>query len=59
MKRALKIIGIIFVIVIVIVIALPFVIDVNTFRPQIESELSSALGRQVKVGNLKLSILSG
>jgi AsmA protein len=59
MKRALKIIGIIIAILIVILIVLPFVIDVNMFRPQIESELSSALGRQVKVGNLKLSILSG
>jgi len=59
MKRALKIIGIIIAVLIVILIVLPFIVDVNTFRPQIESELSSALGRQVKVGNLKLSILSG
>ncbi|HZP62698.1 MAG TPA: AsmA family protein [Terriglobales bacterium] len=59
MKRALKIIGIIIAILIVIVVALPFLINVNMFRPQIESELSSALGRQVKVGNLKLSIFSG
>ena len=59
MQRALKIIGIVIAILIVILIILPFVINVNIFRPQIESELSSALGRQVKVGNLKLSILSG
>ena len=59
MKRALKVIGIIIAVIIVILIILPFVIDVNMFRPQIESELSSALGRQVKVGNLKLSIFSG
>jgi len=59
MKRALKIIGILVVVLIVVLIALPFFIDVNMFRPQIEAELSTALGRQVKIGNLKLSILSG
>lgn len=59
MKRALKIIGIILAILIVALIALPFLIDVNTFRPRLESELSTALGRQVKVGNLSLSIWSG
>ncbi|HYA24288.1 MAG TPA: AsmA family protein [Terriglobales bacterium] len=59
MKRALKIVIIIIAILIVILIVLPFIIDVNMFRPQIESELSTALGRQAKVGNLRLSILSG
>jgi AsmA protein len=34
-------------------------VNVNSFRPRLESELSSALGRQVKVGNLGLSILTG
>src|SRR5271157_6141067 len=55
MKRILKILAI----VVVIVIALPFLINVNTFRPKLESELTDALGRQVKVGNLSLSLLSG
>lgn len=59
MKRALQIIGIVIAILIVIAIALPFVINVNTFRPQIESQLSSVLGRQVKIGNLHLSIITG
>ncbi len=59
MKRALQIIGIVIVVLIVIAIALPFVINVNTFRPQIESQLSSVLGRQVKIGNLHLSIITG
>jgi AsmA protein len=58
MKRALKILGIIVAVLIVIAVALPFIIDVNAFRLQIEAELSSALGRQVKVGNLQLSILT-
>lgn len=59
MKRALKIIGIIIAILIVVVIALPFIVNVNDFRPRIEADLSGALGRQVKVGNLKLSIITG
>src|SRR5579884_1191871 len=59
MKRALKIIGIVIVIIIVIVIALPLFINVNTFRPRLESELTDALGRPVTVGNLSLSIFSG
>jgi len=59
MKRILKIVAIVIVILLVIVIALPFVIDANTFRPKLESELTDALGRQVKVGNLSLSLLSG
>ena len=57
--KAWKIVAIVIALLIVIVIALPFVIDVNAFRPKIESELTTALGRQVKIGNLKLSILSG
>ena len=59
MKRVLKIVAIILGVLIVIVIALPFFVDANLFRPRIESELTSALGRQVKVGNLSLSILKG
>ena len=59
MKRALKIVGVVIVLVIVVLIALPFLINVNAFRPRIESDLSKALGREVKVGNLSLSILSG
>ncbi|HEY1464943.1 MAG TPA: AsmA family protein [Terriglobales bacterium] len=57
--KALKILGIVVVLLIVALIALPFLINVNTFRPTIEAELTTALGRQVKIGNLKLSILSG
>jgi len=59
MKRALKIIGIVVAVILLVVIALPFLVNVNSFRPRLESELSAALGRQVKVGNLSLSVLSG
>jgi AsmA protein len=59
MKRPLKIVGIVIAVLLLIVIALPFLINVNAFRPRLESELSTTLGRDVKVGNLSLSILSG
>ncbi len=51
-KPAVKIAAIVVAVLIVVIIALPLLVDVNTFRPQIESSLSSALGRPVKVGNL-------
>jgi AsmA protein len=54
-----KAVVIVLAVLIAAVIALPFIINVNQFRPQIESKLSNALGRQVKSGNLKLSLLSG
>ena len=59
MKRILKIVAIVVAVLIVILIAVPFFIDANTFRPTLESDLTNALGRQVKVGNLSLSLLSG
>lgn len=57
--KALKIVGIVVVVLLLVAIALPFLINVNSFRPKLESELTEALGREVKVGNLSLSILSG
>src|ERR1039458_3503409 len=59
MKRGLQILTIMVGVLIVVVIAVPFFVDANTFRPKLESELSDALGRPVKVGNLSLSLLSG
>lgn len=59
MKTAIKVIGIVILLLIVIAIAVPFFLNVNSFRPQIESKLSAALGRDVKVGNLTLGIFSG
>ena len=59
MSRPLKIAAIVAGTLIVIVIIIPFFIDANSFRPKIETELTDTLGRQVKVGNLSLSVLSG
>lgn len=59
MKTFLKVLGIIVALLIIAVIIIPFFIDANTFRPKLESELTDALGRQVKVGNLSLSLWTG
>ena len=59
MKRILKVLAIVVAILLVILVALPFIINVNSFRPKLEAEATEALGRPVKVGNLSLSILTG
>ena len=59
MKTFFKVLGIIIALLIIAVIVVPFFIDANTFRPKLESELTDALGRQVKVGNLSLALWSG
>jgi len=59
MKKLLTIVGIVIVVLILIAIALPFVINVNRFKPTLETNLTDALGRKVTIGNIGLSILSG
>jgi len=59
MKRILKIVGIAVAILVVILIAVPFLINVNSFRPKLEATATEALGRQVKVGDLSLALLTG
>ena len=59
MNRRLKIAGIVVGVLVVIILIIPLFIDANSFRPTLESDLSSALGRPVKVGNLSLSLFSG
>src|SRR5262249_44152166 len=58
-KRWLRVGGIVVAVFLLLMVALPFLINVNSFRPKIESEATNALGRQVKLGDLSLSILSG
>src|SRR5579862_7154551 len=54
-----KWIGILFAFLIVAIVSLPFLINVDEFRPTLQSDLSNALGREVKLGNLQLKILTG
>jgi AsmA protein len=46
-------------IVIFILLIVPFLIPVNQFKPTIEAKASAALGRQVQLGNLSLSLFTG
>jgi AsmA protein len=41
------------------VASIPFFVNVNTFRPIIESQLTTTLGRSVKLGDLSLALFSG
>jgi AsmA protein len=59
MNRKVRNILIAVAIVIVILVIVPFLIPVNQFKPTIEAKASAALGRQVQMGNLSLSLLTG
>src|SRR2546421_8072496 len=59
MKRIALIAGSVLGLLLVAALALPFLIDPNRFRPMLEAKLTQALAREVKLGDLKLSILSG
>ena len=59
MKPIVKWVGISVAILILVVISLPFLINVDQFRPTLQSDLSTALGRQVTLGSLHLKILAG
>jgi AsmA protein len=58
-KKPLMIIGGIVVVLFLIVLALPLFINANQFKPTLQTQLGSALGRAVGVGDISLSILSG
>ena len=58
-KKPLVIIGAIVVLLFVIVLALPLFINANQFKPTLETQLATALGRPVGIGDISLSIFSG
>jgi AsmA protein len=59
MKRTLRIVAIVVVVLLLLVVIVPFLIPVDKFRPTIEEKASQALGRQVLLGGLSLSLLTG
>lgn len=59
MRKIIYIVIGVIVLLVIIAAILPFVIDANQFKPRVEAEATKALGRQVTVGNLKLSVFAG
>lgn len=57
MRKAAIIIGIIIAVIIGVVLVAPLFININQYRPQIQSELQQKLGRQVTLGELHLRLL--
>src|SRR3954469_25481399 len=57
--KALWVVGAVVALILLVLIELPLIFDANRYRPEIESRLSQSLGREVKIGKLKLSLFSG
>lgn len=58
-KRWVRIAGLVVAVVLLILIVVPFFVNADTFRPTVESDISSALGRKVTLGHLSFSLFSG
>ncbi len=58
-KRILIIAGSVVGVLVIIGAILPFVIDANRFKPELESQLTKVLGRPTTIGSIELALLSG
>lgn len=47
------------VLIVAALVAVPFFVNADTFRPKLEAQLSSALGRKITLGHLSFSLLKG
>lgn len=59
MSKLIKILAVVLGVLVLAVLLLPFVVDANRFRPMLESNLRDALHREVTLGDLSLSLVSG
>src|SRR5438094_109469 len=60
MKRKLLIsVAAIIVVFVVAAVAIPMFVDAEKFRPMVEFQAKAALGRQITLGKLDFSLLSG
>jgi AsmA protein len=57
-KRWAKILLAVAGIIVLVIAAIPLFVNANTFRPAVERQLTTALGRDVKFGDLSLSVVS-
>ncbi len=58
-KRWVKLLAAIVVALAAIIVITPFFVNADTFRPLLEREISSAVGRKVTLGHLSFSLLTG
>jgi AsmA protein len=58
-RRGIRYLTFTVIVVLALLVSFPFLVGVDQFRPLLEARLSSTLGRDVKVGKMRLSILSG
>src|SRR5882757_5783046 len=56
MRKLAIAVGIIVVLAVVALVALPFVLDVNKYRPRIQAELEQRTGRPVSFGKMGLKV---
>jgi AsmA protein len=59
MRKLLLIAGAVVLVVLIAVVALGILVDADRYRPQAEQQATQALGRQVTIGKLKLSLFAG
>ena len=59
MKRWVKVLLVIAGLFVLAIVSIRLFVHANTFRPAIEKQLSATLGRNVKLGDLSLSVFSG
>jgi AsmA protein len=58
-KRWVKVLLVIAGLIVLAIVSIRLFVHANTFRPAIEKQLSATLGRNVKLGDLSLAVLSG
>jgi AsmA protein len=59
MRKLLLIAGGVVVLLVVAMVAIAMLVDADRYRPDAEKQASDALGRQVTIGKLKLTLLEG
>jgi AsmA protein len=58
-RKAVWITGVALVLLTAAIVAIPIAVDANRLRPELEVRISDAIGREVKIGHLHLSVWSG
>ncbi|HUS18651.1 MAG TPA: AsmA family protein [Terriglobales bacterium] len=56
MRKALIAVGVLIVLIVVAIAALPFAVDANRYRGKVQSELQARTGRPVSLGQMRLSV---